>query len=45
MTTDVYFQELGSLVVEEANNEYLDRGVSTLKELDTFLPLGKGDFF
>jgi hypothetical protein len=45
VTADVYFEELGSLVVEEANNEYLDRGVSPLKELYIFLPLGKGDFF
>ena len=42
---DVYFQELVSLVVEEANNECLKMGVPTLKQLDIFLPLGKGDFF
>jgi len=44
VTADVYFQELGSLVVEEANIECLDMGVSTVTKLDTFLPLGKGDF-
>jgi len=45
VTADLYFHELGSLVVEAANSECLDRGVSTLKELDTFLPLGRHDFF
>ena len=33
VTPDMYFQELGSKVVEEANSAYLDKGVPTFKNL------------
>jgi hypothetical protein len=44
VTADVYFQELGLLVVEEANNECLNKVVPISKQLDIFFRLAKGDF-
>ena len=45
MTVDLFFQELGSLVVGEASSECWNKGIPTFKQLDICLCLAKGDLF